>query len=292
MQHVSREHRGWARERVARHTLWVQDTGDLLRAVIARVAGSAGATVATPPRRPRTLAPAEACTMTVVASGPPGTRASPWASAPIAAFRTDLNQACGFTWHRTADPSSTGHTLVAGPRGGGKTTLVARLAALTHARTDARVWMLARADDARLFARRASVDVHAPVSNDAVGVADLAHFHDAARFTDFADQVHARALDTGVPALVWIDDLAPFTGDLAHALRIAMLEGRKCDVGYVLCARAIDGFAADVARALTVQQAMRDAAAANRREALIVCSDWTASVHVGDPRAASVMPGA
>ena len=291
----------------------MQGTGDLLRAGIARVADSADATVATPPRRPRTLGPAEAGTMTVVASGPPGTRASPWPSAPIAAFRTDLNQACGFTWHSSADPSSPGHTLVVGPRGSGKTTLVARLAALTLARTDARVWMLARADEARWFAHRAGVDVHAPprVSNDPIGVADLAHFHDAARFTEFANQVHARALDTGVPALVWIDDLAPFTGDLAHALRIAMLEGRKCAVAYVLCTPAIDGFAADVARALTVQhvvlpgacdaalalgerarQAMRDAAAAKRREALIVRSEWTALVHVGDPRVTSVMLGA
>ena len=313
VQHVSREHRGWARERVARHTLWVQGTGDLLGAVIARVADTAGATFATPPRRSRSFGPPDARTMTVVASGPPGTRASPWASAPIAAFRTDRNQACGFTWHLSADPASPRHTLAVGPRGSGKTTLVARLAALTLARTRARVWMLARADDARWFARRASVDVHAPprVSDDPIGVADLAHFHDAARFTEFANEVHARALDTGVPALVWIDDLAPFTGDLARALRIAMLEGRRCDVAYVLCARAIDGFAVDVARVLAVQQlvlpgacdaalalgerarhAMRDAAAANRREALIVCSDWTARVHVGDPRAASVMPGA
>ena len=256
VQHLSREHRGWARERVARHTFWVQGAGDLLRAVIARVAGSAGASVATPPRRTRALDPADACTLTVVASGPPGTRASPWASAPVAAFRADLNQACGFTWHSSADRASSGHTLVVGPRGSGKTTLVARLAALTLARTGARVWMFARADEARWFARRAGVDVHAPprVSDDRIGVADLAHFHDAARFTEFADQVHARALDTGVPALVWIDDLAPFTGDFAHALRIAMLEGRKCDVAYVLCARAIDGFAADVARALAVQR--------------------------------------
>ena len=306
VQHVSRE-------RVARHTLWVQGTGDLLGAVIARVADSAGATFATPPRGSRSFGPPEARTMTVVASGPPGTRASPWASAPIAAFRTDLNQACGFTWHLRADPASPGHTLAVGPRGSGKTTLVARLAALTLARTRARVWMLARADDARWFARRASVDVHAPprVSDDPIGVADLAHFHDAARFTEFATEVHARALDTGVPALVWIDDLAPFTGDLARALRIAMLEGRRCDVAYVLCARAIDGFAVDVARVLAVQQlvlpgacdaalalgerarhAMRDAAAAKRREALIVRSDWTARIHVGDPRAASLLSAA
>ena len=173
--------------------------------------------------------------------------------------------------------------------------------------------MLARAGDARWFAHRAGVDVHAPprVSDDRIGVADLAHFNDAGRLTQFANQVHARALGTGVPALVWIDDIEPFTGDLARALRIAILEGRKCDVAYVLCARAIEGFALDVARVLTVQQvvlpgacdaalalgerarhAMRDAAAASRREALIVRSDSTARVHVGDPRASSVMPGA
>ena len=313
VHHVSREHRGWARERVARHTLWVQGTGDLLHAVVARVADSAGATVATPPRRSRTLGPAEARTMTVVASGPPGTRASPWAPAPIAAFRANLNHACGFSWHSNADPGSPGHTLVVGPRGSGKTTLVAHLAALTHARTDARVWMLARADEARWFAHRAGVDVHAPprALDDRIGVADLAHFHDAARFTEFADQVHARALETGVPALVWIDDLAPFTGDFAHALRIAMFEGRKCDVAYVLCTRTLDGFAADVARALAVQQivlpgacdaalalgararqSIRDAAAGKRREALMVRADCTARVHVGDHRTASIMPGA
>ena len=313
VQHVSREHQGWARERVARHTLWVQGTGDLLHAVIARVADRAGATVATPPRRSRSLGPAEARAMTVVASGPPGTRASPWASAPLAAFRADLNQAFGFSWHLSADPASPGHTLVVGPRGSGKTTLVARLAALTLARTHAQVWMLARAGDARWFAHRAGVDVHAPprVSDDRIGVADLAHFNDAGRLTQFANQVHARALGTGVPALVWIDDIEPFTGNLARALRIAILEGRKCDVAYVLCARAIEGFALDVARVLTVQQivlpgacdaalalgararqSMRDAAAGNRREALIVRSDCTARVHVGDHRTASIIPGA
>ena len=313
VQHVSRDHRGWARERVARHTLWVQGTGDLLHAVIARVADRAGATVATPPRRSRSLGPAEARAMTVVANGSPGTRASPWVSGPVAAFRADLNQACGFSWHSSTDPASPGHTLVVGPRGSGKTTLVAHLAALTLARTDARVWMLARADDARWFARRAGVDVHAPphVSDDRIGVADLAHFHDTARFTEFANQVHARAFETGVPALVWIDDIESFTGDLARALRIAILEGRKCDVAYVLCARAIEGFALDVARVLTVQQivlpgacdavlalsararqSIRDAAADKRREALIVRSDSTVRDHVGDPRAASVMPGA
>ena len=313
VQHLSREHRGWARERVARHTLWAEGAGDLLHAVIARVADSAGATVAIPPRRSRSLGPAEARAMTVVASGPPGTRASPWASAPIAAFRTDLNQSCGFTWYSSADPASPGHTLVVGPRGSGKTTLVARLAALTLARTDAWVWMLARAGEARWFATRAGVDVHASlrVSDDPIGVTDLSQLYTSARLTEFSNQVHARALGTGVPALVWIDDLAPFTGDLAHALRIAMLEGRKCNVAYVLCARAIDGFALDVARVLTVQQvvmpgaciaalalgerarqAMRDAAAANRREALIVRSDWTVRVHVDDHRVASVIPGA
>ena len=75
----------------------------------------------------------------------------------------------------------------------------------------------------------------------------------APNLTCFTNQVHAQAFDEGKPCLVWIDamEASARTPELANALRIAMLEGRKNDVTYVLCTRTLEGLGAILGLAAT-----------------------------------------
>ena len=256
VQQVAPHRRWWGVGTSAQYSLWIESDEEHLEEVAEHAARKSRARLGQRPGHPRRLGIAEEVAMSIVASGDPGTHRSPWTSAPIAAFRTLGHCAFRFHWHANFDPGARGHTLIVGRMGRGKSTLAGHLAGLTRARSEARIWALTPAREAQWFARMAGVEVTQDAEAGAparIGVMNVKAVMEAEILTRFTDQVHEQAFDQGRPCLVWIDAVEAFarTPELVGALRIAMLEGRKSNVAYVLCTRTLKGLDAIVGLAGT-----------------------------------------
>ena len=182
----------------------------VLRRALAHACRRAGCTLA-PFCVPgtRSFQPSEQVFMTTIPGVSPPLRPSPWSCRPLAVLSTtSAREPWPFAWH--PDKSRGAHALLVGPSGSGKTTFVSHLAALTLARTRARILVidhdgsgsgfLDRAGGERITSSRA---LEAPGSSRVMALDD-SQVASPGQFGCVVRSLRARP-DPSRPWLVWID---------------------------------------------------------------------------------------